>query len=242
MKILSFGNSFSDDAHTYLHRIAAADGCEIYTVNLNIGGCSLERHYNNMKDNAKSYMFQENGIITDKLISIEEGLLLEDWDVVTLQQVSCRSFDEDSYYPYINELAKYIRRLAPKAKIFIHETWAYENGSDRIKTTFGDESSEKMLSAIRKAYTRAKCEINADGIIPSGELFLAISKDTSSKLHRDAFHASYGLGRYALGLLWYRSLTGASVTENSFSDFEEPVSPEDIAIAKRHVQEFNKII
>ncbi len=38
MYILSMGNSFSQDAQRYLHRIAAADGVEFYICNLFIGG------------------------------------------------------------------------------------------------------------------------------------------------------------------------------------------------------------
>ena len=38
MKILSIGNSFSDDAQRYLRAIAASEGVEIETLNLCIGG------------------------------------------------------------------------------------------------------------------------------------------------------------------------------------------------------------
>ena len=41
MNILSIGNSFSQDAQQYLHRIAAADSVALNTFNLMIGGCSL---------------------------------------------------------------------------------------------------------------------------------------------------------------------------------------------------------
>ena len=50
MKVLSIGNSFSQDAQKYLHRLAKQDGVELKTVNLYIGGCSLQRHYLNMLD------------------------------------------------------------------------------------------------------------------------------------------------------------------------------------------------
>ena len=242
MKILSIGNSFSDDAHTYLHRIAVSQGCDLYTLNLNIGGCSLERHYNNMKSNAKDYMFQENGVITDRMIGIEEALLLEKWDVITIQQVSAQSFIEDSYYPYINELAEYIRSMVPGAKLLIHETWAYEDGSEMIKKYYGDGSSEKMHADLKKAYTRAKNEINADAIIPSGDMFIELKNRARGKIHRDTFHASYGLGRYALALLWYRSLTGRSVLDVDFSDLDEPISIDDMNAAKTLVESFGKII
>ena len=57
------------------------------------------------------------------------------------------------------------------------------------------------------------------------------------KIHRDTFHASFGLGRYALGLAWYRFLTGNDITNNTFDDLDEEVSAEQIAIAKKCVSE-----
>ena len=48
MKILSIGNSFSQDAHRYIHDIAKGEGVNIKCVNLYIGGCSLQTHYVNM--------------------------------------------------------------------------------------------------------------------------------------------------------------------------------------------------
>ena len=61
MKILSIGNSFSEDAQRYLHRLAKHDGVNMKTVNLYIGGCSLRTHYLNMLDDNPDYEFQFNG-------------------------------------------------------------------------------------------------------------------------------------------------------------------------------------
>ena len=53
IKILTIGNSFSEDAvEQHLHDIAKADGVKVIIGNMYIGGCSLERHLNNAKANA----------------------------------------------------------------------------------------------------------------------------------------------------------------------------------------------
>ena len=52
MKVLAIGNSFSQDATHYLHKIAASDGVEMKVVNLYIGGCSLEQHWKNIQADA----------------------------------------------------------------------------------------------------------------------------------------------------------------------------------------------
>ena len=44
------------------------------------------------------------------------------------------------------------------------------------------------------------------------------------KMHRDTFHASLGAGRYLLALCWYKKLTGRDISNNSFNDFDVPVS------------------
>ena len=237
MKILSIGNSFSDDAQRYLHAIAAEEGVELETLSLCIGGCSLETHASHIKDGARSYLFHYNGDVDrEELITLEEGVTMRKWDVVTIQQVSTHSFREDSFYPYIFEVASYIREKLPEAKIYIHQTWAYEHGCPRSFEITDGKGAEFMLDGLRRSYQRAKCEIGADGIIPSGELMELLYKAGASGIYRDTFHASYGLGRYALGLLWFKLFTGRDVSNNSFRNFAEPISDENIAIAQKSAQ------
>ena len=101
MEILSIGNSFSQDAQKYLHRIAETNGERLKCVNLYIGGCSLRQHYLNMLDNAAKYEFEFNGEHTGLLVSISEALKSDNWDYVTLQQASRESFNFDNYVPYL---------------------------------------------------------------------------------------------------------------------------------------------
>ena len=234
MKILSIGNSFSDDAQRYLREIAAADGVEIELLNLCIGGCPLQRHAENIKSGERAYFFHYNGDIErEDLITFDEGLLMREWDVVTLQQVSTESFKEESYYPYIYEVVDYVRSKLPKAKIYLQMTWAYEHGCPRVGEITDGRDAEFMLDGIRRAYASAKRNIGADGIIPSGELMELLYQNGAEKIYRDTYHASLGLGRYALGLLWYKALTGRSVLNNSFDKLDEEVSKKDLEIARR---------
>ena len=91
MKVLAIGNSFSNDAMRYLHAIAKADGEELKTVNLFIGGCPLSRHYANMHNDAADYDFEYNGERTGIKVSIKQALQRDVWDVVTLHQASSQS-------------------------------------------------------------------------------------------------------------------------------------------------------
>ena len=226
MKILSIGNSFSTDAQRYLHRLAKKDGEAIKTVNLYIGGCSLRQHYLNMLDDRADYSFEFNGESTGLKVSIRQALVSDDWDYVTLQQASLLSTDWSSYQPYLTALADYIRKYCPKAQLLMHQTWAYEAGSDRLVNRMGYETPEKMMIDIRNAYHNAAKAIHAEGIIPSGEAMLTAVRYGIGKIHRDTFHASLGAGRYLLALTWYRTLTGNDVSQNDFDEFDEPVTPE----------------
>lgn len=236
MEVLSIGNSFSKDAQRYLHEIAKADGVELSAFNLYIGGCPLSRHYRNMLSEEKTYTLEMNGTSTGFNVSLKEALLNRVWDVVTVQQVSTQSPDYDTYQPYLDKLVEYIRLCAPKAKVVVHQTWAYEQGSQRLTEKMGYSDYKDMLRDVVTSYQTAAERIGADYIIPSGETFGAMLENGIEKIHRDSNHASLGLGRYALGLIWYKALTGNDVMENTFRDFDEEVSAEQIAIAKKCVQ------
>ena len=235
MKVLSIGNSFSQDAQRYLHRIAKTDGVKLNTFNLYIGGCSLARHHRNMLSGNKDYLLEMNGENTGFKVSLEEALLNRDWDVITIQQVSHESPYYDSYQPYLDNLMDFVRELVPKAKIIVHQTWAYEEGSQRLTEEMHYENYKQMLKDIVTANEKAASAIGAEGIIPAGQLFDALLDSGIEKVHRDSFHAALGVGRYALGLLWYAVLTGKAVAENTFCDFDAEVSAEEIAIAKKCV-------
>jgi hypothetical protein len=241
MNVLAIGNSFSQDATRYLSQIAKKDGDTLSVANLYIGGCSLETHFRNMLSNERKYTLEYNGISTGFSVSIDEALLNRHWDVITLQQVSHLSFNYDTYQPYLSALAEHIREYCPKAKILIHQTWAYEENSDKLINVAKYDTAIAMTKDIIKAYDKAAKDINAYGIIPSGELFSKLTKAGISQIHRDTFHASKGTGRYALGLLWYRIICNKSVMENMFLDFDEEISDQERDIIRQSVVSFSPI-
>lgn len=236
MKILSIGNSFSCDAQRYLYEIAKADGVSLDTFNLNIGGCPLSRHYRNMLSEEKAYHLEMNGRGTGFFVSLKEALLSREWDVITIQQVSHLAPNYDTYQPYLDKLCEYIRTHAPKAKLALQQTWAYEQDSKRLNEELGYTDYKDMLADIKKAYATAAKRIKADFVIPSGEVFAALLQNGIEKIYRDTFHASLGVGRYTLALLWYKVLTGNSVVDNKFRDFDAEVPENEIAVAKKCVE------
>jgi hypothetical protein len=232
MKILAIGNSFSQDATRYLYGIARADGQPMKVVNLYIGGCPLERHYRNMLSNEPAYSMELNGVSSGFMVSLDEALYSDRFDVITLQQLSQEAPYYKTYQPYLDALVAHVRRAQPAAKLYMHQTWAYEAGSYRLCEELKFSQPEEMLSLVRAAYNTAAAAIGADGVIPAGETMLNLSHLGIKKPHRDSFHASLGVGRYALALTWYGKLTGREFSENRFRDFDVPVSEDEVAIAK----------
>ena len=226
MKILSIGNSFSQDAQRYLHRLAKKEGVDLKAVNLYIGGCSLRRHYLNMLDDNVAYDFQFNGESTGIKVSIRQAIVSDNWDYITLQQASHDSARFETYTPYIEALAEYVRKYCPHAKLLIHQTWAYETGSLKLANQ-QFATDEEMFAAVEQSYSKAAQLIAADGIIPAGKAMLTAAQTGIEQIHRDTFHASLGAGRYLLALCWFKYLTGKDITENAFSEFDVPVTEEE---------------
>ena len=238
MKILSIGNSFSQDAQRYIHKIAALNGDKFKTVNLYIGGCSLRKHYFNILENAKNYEFQFNGEPTGLHVTVKDALMSDSWDYVTLQQASHYSTKWETYEPYLPKIAEYVRLYSPESKILIHQTWQYDERvlfERKIADTVAD-----MREALKKAYLKAAKLVDADGIITSGELIGALIKNGISTPHRDGYHLSLGAGRLAVGLLWYSYLSKKNPIDLLLPETDLPVTEEEIKIIKSSVAEVLK--
>ena len=226
MKILSIGNSFSQDAQRYLHAIADANGKELMCVNLYIGGCTLREHYINLHDDEKAYDFELNGVRPHLKVSIKDVVKSNDWDYITLQQASHESFMSERYSPYIEDISKWLKIRQRDSKILIHQTWAYPDNRERVEK-MGFKSTEEMFSAVKSTYKKAEKLINPDGVIKSGEAMAKAYRIWPDTLYRDEIHASLGLGRYLLGCVWYKAIFGEN-PEFHITKFDEPVSKENL--------------
>ena len=214
MNVLCIGNSFSQDATRYLHQVS---GEELFVRNLYIGGCSLERHYNNIVNNACEYEYQKNGRCL-KMISIAEALEKKKWDYITVQQVSQDSGIIDTYEPFLGEIVKYLKENCPNAKIVFHRTWAYAQTSDHGGFVNYDRDRKKMYNAIVDTTSKIAQKYGFD-VIPCGDAVEMASDLPEFKLgaelsmHRDGFHLTLDYGRYLAALVMNRYFTGKSATE-----------------------------
>lgn len=245
IKILSIGNSFSDDATAYLHDLAKHGGIETKTVNLYIGGCALERHWENVKNDAADYGYRLNGRDTDRTASIQEALLEEEWDFVTFQQASYASGVSDSYFPFLTDLSDYVKTLCPQSKQVIHQTWAYETDCTHPGFSTYQNDPLTMYKAIKNAYQIAAQALNVP-LIPCGEVIHALRQHPAFdyvggglSLCRDGFHMNIPYGRYALAATWYQTLLEGNILENDFvpDNGVEPVDSSLIRLIQKTVYE-----
>lgn len=222
VKILAIGNSFSEDATHYLHQIAKAGGIDTKVVNLYIGGCSLETHWSNAKEDAKLYLYQRDGNSTERYVSIKDALLEDEWDFIITQQASHDSGLQETYYPYIKHLFQYIKEFVPKAEVLLHETWAYEIDSTHKGFSRYNHNQEEMYQGLREAYKRAAAELEVR-IIPCGDIIQEVRKKEpfqygrgGMSLCRDGFHMDYIYGRYLLAAAWYEFILGKNSLDNIY--------------------------
>jgi len=239
MKVLSIGNSFSEDAHKWLHKLAELNGVEMETLNLCNSGCSLERHWKHIQTNAEAYSAQYNGGKATEKKSMEDALKMENWDVITIQQVSAKTGLIETYEPYLSEIVALIRKHQPNADLWLHQSWAYEidaaNHEEYAK--YYDNNQQKMYDCIVKTTEEVAAKISAK-IIPSGKLIQAIRATVpefdyangGKTLCRDGFHMTLDYGRFAVAANWLRTLTGITVKAETFEDFDPVLIQKILAV------------
>lgn len=214
MRSLSIGNSFSQDACAFLHQAAKSAGIDWECVNLYIGGCSLEYHAENLRENRQNYSLEINGQSTGRTVSVKEALEdLGQFDFITLQQASHFSGMEETYFPFIAELFASCRKAQPDAEIVIHETWAYETDSTHDAFVNYERSQKKMFNLLHNAYKKASDMLGAR-IIPVGDTIQYFREKApgfdysngGAPLTRDGFHLSVPDGRFIAALVWIELL------------------------------------
>lgn len=178
VRLLTIGNSFSQNATKYLSGLVEAAGHELVHQPLAIGGATLELHANKGRDWQSDPNHKNGKYNTGK--SLQETLQSQPWDVVTIQQASMRSHRLDSYEPHAQWLAETIRQLAPTARLHVHQTWAYRVDDPRFQqppSRPGEPASqEAMYRGLTDAYEATAARWEAE-LIPVGTAFYRFDTD-----------------------------------------------------------------
>ncbi|MDY6367679.1 MAG: DUF4886 domain-containing protein, partial [Clostridia bacterium] len=240
LKILAIGNSFSIDSMEYVYSIAKFAGYdEIVLGNLYIGGCSLQTHANNVKNDTRAYryfksnpqtwMMTETGTSESSFISISDVIGTETWDYVSLQQNSDNSGRAETYDESLNNLINYVKTNTPQAKIVWHMTWAYPHNSAHYayKNYYG-QNQMTMYGGIINAVTTK--------IVPNSDIYCVLPVGTAvqnartsfigDNFSRDELHLSVDTGRLLAAMTWVAKLTGYDLTTLDYANVSSVIKDE----------------
>ncbi len=212
--ILSIGNSYSVDAHTYLSKIAKASGAELVLGNAYIGGCTFRKHLANYNSGATTYTYYENAAKTLSNTDLATIIKRYEWDYITFQLGT----EGLSYHlpntPYLNQLMNIMNELQPQAELVYNLSWV--DGSNSTRSVFSKEFGKDREAYWTFLVDRAKEAYNELGIryvTPGGLAYQYAYETYGDALHRDGYHMSV-MGRYLQACVWFEFFTGLSVSED----------------------------
>ena len=261
LKILGIGNSFTGDSMRLLAEVYKAQNNDRKLVlgYLYHSGCTLSLHKKYIKENAKEYIYYElndqgtwdahqgeivgyddkgNPIYSG--VTMDYGLDMHDWDLVSMQQGSVSSGNASAYNSDITYIQNYVNRtLGYKPTYFWNMTWAYPDYSERFDGTTGESgvkgsNTVDMFASIVNATETKVLPLVENGTfsfyIPAGTAIwnarIALLEDNgldanSDKTQLEALlkkeQALYedalhlgGFGRAIAAYTWYCKLNGIS--------------------------------
>ena len=167
IKILCFGNSFTQDSMSYVPFILKNIAPDLnVTIGIAyLGGCTLAQHCANLTGSEVTsdgvtfsptpyvfHLYKNRAIswITQSSVDVEDVLVLEDWDIITFQQAGGYSYREWEifYAPFIYKIHKAIfDKMSHPVKLgWLSIHGAYANDLNAIKTRWEQttENTEKV--------------------------------------------------------------------------------------------------
>ncbi len=112
--------------------------------------------------------------------------------------------------------------MFPDAKLYFHETWEYEDKSTHPFFINYQNDPDAMYRAIDET-CHAKAKEYELTLIPSGRAVHAAKQldafdpeKGGISLYRDKFHMGMIYGRYLVGCVWFKTITGKSPVGNRY--------------------------
>ena len=215
LRILAIGNSFSEDAlEQEFIPLCKSASANVIVGNLYIGGCPVERHYDNLKNNKPDYSYRKSDTsgrcdtINNDVLS--RALLDEPWDIISFQQASHDSGKKETYRN-LPALIKDVRAIVGEHPRFVwHQTWAYSPDSNHGGFVYYGRDQHVMYDSICSAVTAlVKANPDIKAVIPVGDVIQAARTTAlGDDLTRDGYHLDKKMSRYIAAATWLRCLLG----------------------------------
>lgn len=234
--VLMIGNSFCWYFVEELHGVADAGGVQLNVHNLYEAGCVVQEHWDWLQSDAEKY---EQFWVTNDFgrfknpenLKASAALAYGNWDVITFQQHygtgvtlvdSAREklLVADGYFDYL-------KTNYPNAKLYWHNTWAYQVGySEKIATTADQTLRQNNINMV----SQEVADRNGVDQIPGGQAWAIARRTVGDDLCKsDMLHdGDVGGGQYLNACIWFEVLTGKSCIGNTWRPENYRLSEEKI--------------
>lgn len=221
LKVLSIGNSFAIDTVEHIPNIALNMGVkEVKFATLYIGGCSINKHYDNAINNKSNYEYYINtgsGWSSTANKSIYYALQSEEWDYISIQHGTgdgSRYANIKSYENLAN-LISYVKENAiGNPSIAFNMTWVGEKGShEELINVYNNNTFEYYKDIAKLTRDQISKTEGLDIISPTGTAIQNARTASLGTLTRDNYHLSLSTGRYTAGLTFFMALTNIDIKD-----------------------------
>lgn len=228
LRMLSIGNSFSEDALWFVQDIADDLGIDpsTYSVYYAAHSAASLQHWYSIAESGETIELTYRG---GEHMEVEQGnlaeILAQDWDVITLQQYSEYSINYDTYNPWLRLMIDFIRQHCtnPNVTLAWQTAWSYHDAYTP------DYPNYQRWQFITLATQNMIYYDGIDVIIPVGTTIQNARNtplNTISQLTRDGWHLNAGIGRYLAACTVVQSLFAPIYGITIQDEHSQPVIPE----------------
>lgn len=235
LKLLVISSSFGLNTTNFLYEVAKDQGCEEIVIGrLFLAECTLKRHVQNAERNEMVYRYYKKNSDKDwdimENITMEYGLLDEDWDIIFLQHSAEGAAQSVTYGDYIPKLIDYVdsKKTNPNARYVWNMTWAFPSDSTAV--------SYVALGADQMIHYQTIVDCTKEHVVPVEEFVDIIPTGTAVQnvrtsyigdtLNRDSMHLNE-LGYVIAGCITYATLTRKPIESLEISQFSSTLTIND---------------
>ena len=234
VKVLTIGNSFSENASSYATEIAQNQGYDLTFAYLKLSSGTIDQHWTNAQNNTAAYKFAYTDSTGRHNIkeegsagaTIQEALEYMDWDIIVFQQGSTASGDYATY-SNLGNLIDYVQQFCPDAQLMIHETWSWASWP------------AERFDDIEAAYHRAAQENGNLPVIHTGRAFefARTALDSRTILNESDNQHANAYGKFVAGASYVTAIFGCDIRENTFGDDHPDFTGIDMEVLREAVMD-----
>ena len=243
-KILAIGNSFTQDAFTYVPALLKEMGyVDFELVILSFSGSTLEQHVQFATNNTVQYDMEIYNTQTNKwsgtgeyTTTFKQAITYTNFDTIILQQQSARSHNYDTYQPHLNNLIRYIYdNIDYPTKLGWHGSPAqpdYGWVSTMTSAEFYAAQQQTFLNVLRD--TPIEYVIPNGTAIQNARTTTLSTLGTGGSMTQDGLHLQEGIP--CLVAAYAVTLKLLEVLKLKGSIFNSSIAPTDAWIATQNIQ------